>query len=339
MNLIDRIKAFDQLGNHLRELSDEQRAELCYEAKSLNAWFNDASIEQSLRGIAYLLEPVTLKKWLERYKIVEATPKKIGIAMAGNIPMVGFHDLLCVLITGNSAVAKLSSQDYFLMSYVINQLIKLESRFENQLNVAERLNHVDAIIATGSDNTARYFEYYFRNIPHVIRKNRSSCAIIMGEESPEEIVKLGIDIFSYFGLGCRNVSKIYLPQGYDIKCLLEPLQRYSGVINHNKYVNNYDYRKSILLVNRQPHFDNGFILLVENTSVVSPVAVLHIEYYASLEDLNTRIDSQKEKIQCIVSAQAWYKESVPFGKAQLPEPWDYADQLDTIQFLLAIKTS
>jgi hypothetical protein len=337
MNLTNRITAFEQLGMRLNQLTNEELNELSDRAKSLNPWFTDEMVRLSLKGVSQLLDSVALKKWLSAYKITDSTSKKIGITMAGNIPLVGFHDLLCVLLTGNIAVIKLSSQDHFLMSYLIQEIIKIDSRFESQLVISERLNHIDALIATGSDNTARYFEYYFRTVPHVIRKNRSSCAVIMGEESPDEIVKLGIDIFSYFGLGCRNVSKIFLPEGYDIKHLLDPLQSYSDVINHNKYVNNYDYRKSILLVNRQAHFDNGFVLLVENTSVVSPIAVLHFEYYTSLEDLDTKISEQKDKIQCVVSAQGWYKESIEFGKAQLPDPWDYADQLDTIKFLLSIR--
>ncbi len=336
MNLTDRMGAFEQLGIRLAQLTHEELNELSDGAKSLNPWFTNAMVQLSLQGVSQLVDSVALKNWLSAYKIPNNAPKKIGITMAGNIPLVGFHDLLCVLITGNIAVTKLSSQDHFLMSYIIREVIKIDNRLESQIVISERLNHIDALIATGSDNTARYFEYYFRSVPHVIRKNRSSCAVIMGEESPEEIIKLGVDIFSYFGLGCRNVSKIFLPEGYDIKYLLDSLQSYNDVINHNKYVNNYDYRKSILLVNRQAHFDNGFVLLVENTSVVSPVAVLHLEYFNSLEDLDRKIAAQKDKIQCLVSAQGWYKESIPFGKAQLPEPWDYADQIDTIRFLISI---
>ncbi len=336
MELNDRIKAFELLGKKLRQLSLAERTTLALGAKSENPWFTDESVAQAVSGIAYMLEAESIKKWLSDYAIVNDHPTKVGVAMAGNIPLVGFHDLLCIVLSGHRVVAKVSSQDQYLMRQVIQWLFEIDVRLRERIIIEERLNHVDAIIATGSDNTARYFEYYFRNIPRIIRKNRSSCAVIMGEESAEEVNKLGTDIFSYFGLGCRNVSKIFLPEGYDIKNLMEPIESFQPVIHHNKYVNNYDYRKSIFLVNREQHFDNGFLLLIENPSVVSPIAVVHIEYYSTLKDLDEKIATQKEKIQCVVSAQGWYKGSVAFGKAQLPDPWDYADQVDTMQFLLSI---
>ncbi len=336
MELKDRIKVFELLGNKLRGLSPAEISTLAVGAKSENGWFTNESVAQAVAGLAFMLESVSLKKWLSAYAIIDSHPKKVGVAMAGNIPLVGFHDLLCIILSGHIAIVKLSSQDQYLMRQIIHWLYEIDARLRDRILIEERLNHVDAIIATGSDNTARYFEYYFRNIPRIIRKNRSSCAVIMGEESEEEIAKLGTDIFSYFGLGCRNVSKVFLPEGYDIKNLMEPIESFQPVIHHNKYVNNYDYRKSIFLVNRQEHFDNGFLLLIENVSVVSPIAVLHFEYYATLADLDEKITSQKEKIQCIVAAQSWYKGSVAFGKAQLPDPWDYADQVDTMQFLLSI---
>jgi len=336
MELSDRIKAFERLGAQLKGLPPSDREALALGAKSQNAWFTDESVFQALSGIALMLEPTSLKKWLGSYAIINSQPKKVGVAMAGNIPLVGFHDLLCIILSGHIALVKLSSQDQYLMRQIIQWLYEIDPRLHERILIEERLNHVDAIIATGSDNTARYFEYYFRNIPRIIRKNRSSCAVIMGEESAEEINKLGTDIFSYFGLGCRNVSKIFLPEGYDIKNLMEPIESFQPIIRHNKYVNNYDYRKSIFLVNREPHFDNGFLLVIENPSVVSPIAVVHIEYYSTLKDLDDKIAAQKEKIQCVVSAQGWYKGSIAFGKAQLPDPWDYADQVDTLQFLLSI---
>lgn len=336
MELGDRLKAFERLGAQFKNLATTDRAALALGAKSENAWFTDESVFKAISGIAFMLEPASLKQWLGSYAIVKSQPKKVGVAMAGNIPLVGFHDLLCIVLSGHIALIKLSSQDRYLMQQLIQWLYEIDPRLRELIFIEERLNHVDAIIATGSDNTARYFEYYFRNIPRIIRKNRSSCAVVMGEESPEEIKKLGTDIFSYFGLGCRNVSKIFLPEGYEIKNLMEPIESFQPIIHHNKYVNNYDYRKSIFLVNRQPHFDNGFLLLIENSSVVSPIAVVHMEYYSTLKDLDEKIATQKEKIQCLVSAQGWYKGSVAFGKAQLPDPWDYADQVDTLQFLLSI---
>jgi hypothetical protein len=243
--------------------------------------------------------------------------------MAGNIPLVGFHDLLCVLISGHRLSAKLSSQDSVLMRYVVEKLVAIEPRFKDYISFVERMNDADAVIATGSDNTARYFEYYFRNIPHIIRKNRSSCAILRGTETNEQLIALGKDVFSYFGLGCRNVSKLFVPKDYDFKRLLDLWQPYHDVFNHHKYVNNYDYNKSILLVNRTPHLDNGFVLITENKALVSPISVV---YYEVGEP-----DPSSDKIQCVVSA-----EHVPFGKTQEPELTDYADRVDTLKFLTAL---
>jgi len=192
------------------------------------------------------------------------------------------------------------------------------------------------MIATGSDNTSRYFEYYFRNIPHIIRKNRTSCAVILGEETPEEFCELGKDIFSYFGLGCRNVSKIFVPENFDFIPLLDNLASFKPIIHHHKYANNYDYQKSILLVNQIHHYDTGFLLLTENQNLVSPISVMYYEYYVDQTDLNSKLLSHQEKIQCIVSAKGWYKKSIPFGDAQFPEVNDYADGVDTMAFLTSL---
>jgi hypothetical protein len=261
------------------------------------------------------------------------TEKKIGIAMAGNIPLVGFHDLMCVLLSGHQLVAKLSSSDSVLMKFVRDSIISIDSSFADKLLFEERLNGVDAVIATGSDNTSRYFEYYFRNIPHIIRKNRTSCAVIVGEESPEEYSMLGKDIFCYFGLGCRNVSKIFVPENFDFPVMLKSLESFQPIVNHHKYANNYDYQKSILLINQTHHYDNGFLLLTENENLVSPISTVYYQFYKDQNDLSLKLQSMADKIQCIVSAQGWYKQSVPFGEAQFPLVSDYADGVDTMAFL------
>lgn len=338
MTLLERIDGLAELGTRLQNLSDETKKGLCLRANQENPWFTGSNIALALNGIGEFLEKEKLQRWLSVYSIENTQPKKIGIAMAGNIPMVGFHDLLCVLVTGSIAVVKLSSQDSVLMKFVCEQLKEINPFFTNQILFEDRLKDVDAVIATGSDNTARYFEYYFRNIPHLIRKNRSSCAVIMGEETEKELIELGKDVFSYFGLGCRNVSKLYLPEGFDIKRLMKAWEVYHEVVNHHKYSNNYTYQRTILLMNLIHFYDNGSVILIENDSLVSPIAMLYYEYYQTLDDLKTKIERQEEKIQCIVSANGWYNKGVPFGRAQHPQVWDYADNVDTIKFLTSVNS-
>jgi Acyl-CoA reductase (LuxC) len=333
MKLEERIDAFVQLGSAIGNLTAEARQPLFAQVAQQNPWFTADNVELALKGITQFLSKESLTKWTQSYHLNPTSPKKIGVAMAGNIPLVGFHDLLCVLLSGNILIAKPSSQDTVLMHFVSSLLKKIEPRFNDNLFFEERLNTIDALIATGSDNTSRYFEYYFRSIPHIIRKNRSSCAVIMGEEPGDELVKLGADVFSYFGLGCRNVSKIFVPEGYDVSLLLPPWERYKEVVNHHKYANNYDYQKCLLLMNQTLFYDGGQVLLVENNALVSPISVVYYEYYKNLEELKGKLTSQEEKIQCIVSAKGWYPHSIAFGKAQLPDLWDYADDVDTMKFL------
>lgn len=320
-------------GERLQTLSQEEQQLIKESAKAANPWFINENVELALSGIQKFLKLKALENWVSNYSIEKDKQKKIGVAMAGNIPLVGFHDLLSILISGHSAHVKLSHQDTFLMTKIIGMLIEIEPRLGSRIVITERLNGVDAVIATGSDNTSRYFEYYFRNIPHIIRKNRSSCAIILGEESPDDLVRLGFDVFSYFGMGCRNVSKLYLPEGYDLSELSKSFETYSYVSQHNKYRNNYDYQKAILILNSTAFHDNGFSLMRENTSLVSPLATLFFEYYKDHADLSERIEKCNEKLQCISSMKAWYPGSIDFGTTQSPEVDDYADAIDTLKFL------
>ncbi|MFM9837514.1 MAG: acyl-CoA reductase [Cyclobacteriaceae bacterium] len=338
MKLEERIEAFAQLGVIIENLTTEEHETLYSLAAQGNPWFTKDNTEQALRGIAVFLSKNSLIKWTNGYELNSVVTKKVGVAMAGNIPLVGFHDLLCVLMAGHTLIAKLSSQDTVLMNFISTQLKKINPVFNDRLLFEERLNDVDAVIATGSDNTSRYFEYYFRKIPHIIRKNRSSCAVIMGEEPSDELIKLGSDAFSYFGLGCRNISKIFIPEGYDLNLLLPTWGKYKEVVNHHKYANNYDYQKCILLMNQNLFYDSGYVLLIENQALVSPISVLYYEYYKNLEELKDKLQLQKEKIQCIVSAKGWYPSSIPFGKAQFPQLGDYADNVDTMQFLSGLGT-
>ncbi|MEJ7661621.1 MAG: acyl-CoA reductase [Hymenobacter sp.] len=259
----------------------------------------------------------------------------MGVVMAGNIPLVGFHDLLCVLLSGHSLLAKLSKDDTVLMRWIIQELTTIEPAFGERIKVMERLNAADAFIATGSDNTARYFEFYFKSRPHLIRRNRTSLAILTGHETAEEMLLLGADIFQYYGLGCRNVSKLYVPAGYDFVPLLDALQPWYPVLNHHKYQNNYDYNKSIMLVNAVPHFDNGFLLLTENAALVSPISVVHYGTHVQEIDLLDQLTDVAARTQAIVSAGGRCAGSVPFGRAQHPGVDAYADGIDTMEFLAA----
>ena len=321
MKLSERIGAFAELGNLLHSIEPGDRNILFLNANNNNAWFTPQQCDLALKGICKFLVKDKLEKWMAPYP-APVTVKNVGVVMAGNIPMVGFHDMLCVLISGHRLAAKLSSQDMVLMRYVVEQLVNVEPRFKEYISFVERLNDVDAVIATGSDNTGRYFEYYFRSKPHIIRKNRSSIAVLNGSETDEQLVALGKDVFSYFGLGCRNVSKLVVPEGYHFSRMLDLWEVYHDIAHHHKYVNNYEYNKSILLVNRTPHLDNGFLLITENEALVSPISVV---YYAHAADLTS------DKIQCVVSSK-----HVPFGKTQEPELTDYADNVDTLKFLTGL---
>jgi hypothetical protein len=332
MTLENRINAFHQLGEMIRNLSPDEKESLFVRTANENPWFTAPNVDQALTGISKFLDRQGLEKWLSQYSLPNKS-RKIGVAMAGNIPLVGFHDLMCILLCGHQLVAKLSSNDSVLMKFVRDSLVDIDSSFAEKVLFEERLNGVEAVIATGSDNTSRYFEYYFRNIPHIIRKNRTSCAVILGEESPEEFSMLGKDIFSYFGLGCRNVSKIFVPENFDFPRMLDSLESFQPIINHHKYANNYDYQKSILLINQTHFYDNGFLMLTENENLVSPISTVYYQYYKDQTDLNMKLQSKVEKIQCVVSARGWYKHSVPFGEAQFPSVNDYADGVDTMMFL------
>lgn len=332
MTLAERIDAFSRLGDKIQHISTDDLQEYSFRAQYENAWFTAENVQHAFEGLAFILQKDKLDHWLEKYtNLHPEVPKVVGIIMAGNIPLVGFHDLMCVLLSGHFAAVKVSSQDTFLTTLVIEWLLEIEPRFKKNLEIRERLTSIDALIATGSDNTARHFEYYFKDHPKIIRKNRTSIAILDGSESEEDLKNLGKDIFWYFGLGCRNISKLFVPEGYDPKPFFEAIESFHYVGNHNKYRNNYDYHKSILLVNRVEHLDNGFLLWNVNENLVSPLSVLYVEEYATKDNLSLKLTSQQEKLQCIVG-----KDHIPFGKAQRPEPWDYADGVDTLLFLQAL---
>jgi len=325
--------AFEHLG-HTLATPDQQLLELINTAHQHNAWFTPQSAAMAIHNISMMLKKNNIDKWLENTPLIVGQPMhSIGLILAGNIPAVGFHDILCVLATGNKALIKLSSQDKRFIPYILNKLIEIESGFEQQIIYIERLKDFDAVIATGSNNTSRYFDYYFSKVPHIIRKNRNSVAVLNGQESREELKALGHDIFDYFGLGCRNVSKLYVPQGYDFKVFFESIEAFKSVADHHKYNNNYDYNKSIFLVNLDKHLDNGFLLLKEDTRIASPLAVVYYEEYQNPEKAGADLLENEDLIQCIVSNSKLPLSTVKFGQSQCPGLFDYADGVDTMKFL------
>ncbi|TDB67018.1 acyl-CoA reductase [Arundinibacter roseus] len=330
-----RIDAFVNLGNYLKDPIHSIELEgIAAQARNINSWFIPENVRLAVQKISeQLLAGSALLSFLDTYEEVSES-KKIGVVMAGNIPAVGFHDALCVLLSGHHLLAKVSSDDAPLMMYLLETLLRIEPEFVNYLSVVQKINVADAYIATGSDNSSRYFDYYFSAKPHIIRKNRTSVAILTGDESGEELEALGDDILHYFGLGCRNVSKVYVPENYNFSPFFDAqaskMEKYQY---HHKYFNNYEYNKSILLVNRVPHLDNGFLIVNENQALVSPLSVLYFETYSSDEQLSEELGSHSEKIQCIVGPSKSTLATVPFGKAQSPGIADYADGVDTMAFL------
>ncbi|HET9503614.1 MAG TPA: acyl-CoA reductase [Hymenobacter sp.] len=335
LNHASRLAAFAALGQRLAALTPDELTDLAARARNRNGWFDLPNVRAAITGIAHLLAEPQLSQWAGRYPTEPAQPRQVGVVMAGNIPLVGFHDMLCVLVSGHTLLAKPSKEDTVLMLWITKELTEIEPAFIERIQFVERLNAADAFIATGSDNTARYFEYYFKNKPHLIRRNRTSLGILTGRETAEELAQLGPDIFQYYGLGCRNVSKLYVPEGYDFVPLLDALQPYHRVLDHHKYQNNYDYNKSILLVNAVPHYDTGFLLLTEREAIVSPISVVHYSTYTQEIDLLDQLTNVAAQTQCLLSAGGRYPGSFPFGRAQSPGVADYADGIDTMEFLAA----
>lgn len=342
MNLLtQRIEAFSDLAKELENyfLYKEKaplykKIELILEeAERKNAWFDRENCLMTLHHWAQLLKKENLSQWLSSYSIKNIPQKRIALILAGNIPLVGFHDLLCTLLIGHTAIVKLSSNDKVLLPFLISELKNLTPIFEDKIIFTEeKLTDFDAVIATGSNNTARYFEYYFGKKPHIIRKNRNSVAILTGEETKEELELLGKDIFTYFGLGCRNVSKIFIPENYDFTNFFQAIYSFHSVMNHQKYINNYDYNKAVYLMNLEQLLENGFLLLKEDKHYASPIATLFYEKYTNISSLQERLTEDKELIQCIVSNGS-FPNSITFGQAQIPSLRDYADGIDTIAFL------
>ncbi|MGV3763965.1 acyl-CoA reductase [Parapedobacter sp.] len=331
-----RIEAFTKLGNYL--LSDVPELHQVVEsAYRNNPWFTTQNTYRALRAIAQQLSDEKLRTWLAPYPFDTDTDKTAGLVLAGNIPLVGFHDILCVLVAGFNVSVKMATVDPVLTPHLLAKLQEIEPGFAKKINVTDRLADFDLVIATGSDNSSRYFNYYFGHKPHVIRRNRNSVAILSGMENEEELRRLGSDIFDYFGLGCRSVSKLFVPQGYDFAIFFRGISSFSDIINHHKYVNNYDYNKSIYLINGDTHFDNGFVLIKPDERNASPLGVLYMETYPSNGTLVDRLNELATQLQCVVSQKplAIATPVVGFGQSQQPALDDYADGVNTLDFLAA----
>jgi hypothetical protein len=339
MNLEERIKSFSALGQILRDVLRDNTGKHAVELNQLienqhilNPWFTPGNVRAAINAIAEELTEENLFRWTSAYPCLlkETKPLRAGVIMAGNIPLAGFHDFLSILISGNDIIAKASSKDSELVFCIGRILCDINPAFKDKIEFTDGiLSGFDVVIATGSNNSSRYFEYYFRNHPNIIRKNRNSVAVIDGNETGAEMEALGSDIFLYFGLGCRSISKLYLPEGYGLALLAKYWESHSDCIRHQKYAHNYDFNKAVYLVNKEHFFDTGYLLMKEESKLSSPVSVLFYEYYKSQNDVKKHIKMHNEKIQCVVS-----RLDTPFGKAQFPHLWDYADGIDTIEFLL-----
>ena len=348
----DKKRSFIELGKFLRQFSENESIQnpsvlhndlffekfeaLIHLSQSHNGWYTPEQVYYSIQSWASALTEENLDQWLSAYNFKDLNPKNVALILAGNIPLVGFHDFLSVLISGHNVVVKTSSNDQHLLPFLAKYLVETNAGFSNKIHFSEgKLENFDAVIATGSNNTARYFEYYFKDKPSIIRKNRNSVAVLNGMETKEQLAALGQDIFRYFGLGCRNVSKLFVPKGFVFDVFFEAIFEYQDVIHYEKYANNYDYNKAVFLMSNFKLLDNGFLTLKEDNSHASPISSVFYEFYDNLEDLQIRLASESEQIQCIVSNNL-IENSIDFGQTQNPKLWDYADNTDTISFLLTI---
>lgn len=349
MILTEKIKLLSRLGAVLDNLGEGKEwpgfviglskseyddfAQLIERVHVHNGWFTKSAVQTAFKGIAAWLTEESLQNWIQPYKFKFNSPKRVAIIMAGNIPLVGFHDFLSVFLSGHKAVIKLSSSDQHLFKAIVHYLQLMDGRFTDYIEIKESfLGEYDAVIATGSDNSSNYFESYFGKHPHIIRKNRTSVAVIDGSETKEELTELGKDIFTYFGLGCRNVSQLWIPMDFDLNKFFEAIYEFNPVIHHNKYANNYDYNKAVYLMNKANLLDNGFLLLKEDFNLNSPLGMLHYVRYKDSIDAEHFLQDNKDKIQVIVG-----KNYIPFGMSQKPGLTDYADGVDTLKFLAELK--
>ncbi|MCH2196689.1 acyl-CoA reductase [Kordia sp.] len=349
MALAERINAFVKLSDFLQQFSTETPVkntivpfnELFFDgmihqlklAQENNGWFIKENLRFAIGNWAKALQRESLEQWTKNYNFNTVSTKKVAVIMAGNIPLVGFHDFLSVLIVGHEVLVKQSSNDKHLLPFLAKYLEYVAPSFKGKITFTdEKLEGFDAVIATGSNNTARYFEYYFKDKPNIIRKNRNSVAILTGKETEEQLVGLSDDIFTYFGLGCRSVSKLFIPKEYNFDAFFKGMYEKSDIMNSAKYANNYDYNKAVYLMSLFDILENGFVMIKEDPQYASPIATVFYEYYEDLDSLQEKLQAEAEQIQCIV-ADINMKNEVKFGQTQHPELHDYADGVDTLAFL------
>ena len=352
MDLEAKKKAFVALGDFLRQFATNEFVKsekvehndtffssfeaLIETSVHYNGWFVKEQVLAAVQSWAEALTTENLNQWCAAYDFSREPLKKVGLILAGNIPLVGFHDLVSVLLSGNIALVKLSSNDQKILPFLAQYLQAVEPKFKERIVLLDgKMEGFDAVIATGSNNTARYFDYYFSAVPHIIRKNRNSVALLTGEETPEQLTELSKDVFMYYGLGCRNVSKLFVPRGYNFDAFFQGMYAQKEIIEYEKYANNYDYNKAVFLMSEFQLLDNGFLTIKEDASYASPISSVYYEYYDSQEEVIERLRRDHEKIQCIVS-NGLTEDSIAFGQTQYPQLWDYADQVDTVAFLLKL---
>jgi hypothetical protein len=332
MNLEERIGLMKRLGDYIVSSNEVQLKEAKQNAFEKNQWFTPEFIDLALQNISdEFLNESKLREWVKHYCIDDTiSPEKLGIVMAGNIPLVGFHDFLCAFIVGHHQIIKLSEKDEVLMKHIIAQLIEWNPEVIDYVSVADRLNNCTAYIATGSNNSSRYFDYYFGKYPSIIRKNKTSVAVLSGNETEQQLNSLVDDVNIYFGLGCRNVTKIWVPEGYDFVPLITAFKKYNYFGDHTKFRNNYDYNLALLIMNNKFYMTNDSVILVENENIFSPVSELHYSFYKNENELRNGLQTL-DSIQCIVS-----EKDIPFGESQAPSLMNYPDGVDTMQFLLSL---
>jgi len=334
LNLNQRIDAFIKLGEYLKSEPWADWESTFRKAEIDNGFFTQEFSKAALLGIGHMLNAKDLNEIESRYPSLEnTTSKQVGVVMAGNIPAVGFHDFASVLLAGHTLLAKPSTQDSVLIKRIATELVRIEPAFENRMHWVERLNDADAFIATGSDSAALQFKYYFGKKPNLIRGNRTSVLVLHGWETAENLKPATSDMFQYFGLGCRSVGKVYLPEEYKVETLCDAINTQSWLLNHHKYMNNYNYHKAIALMNLDPFLDTNFVMVRESEQLHAPLGQILFEYYKDLETLQQKLQQIETKLQVITSVNAWFEGSIPSGTAQQPGFFDYADGADTLQFL------
>jgi len=334
------LQTFQKLGEQILLLLQTDFFDAVIKQQSIeNKWFTEENCRFALSAIAKMPDEKSCEAFFQKYQDYfqkEQKIQKIAVISAGNIPCAAFHDFFCILVSGNHFIGKLSSQDALLLPFLSKLLVKMAPEFEEKIVFVEKLPKFDKIIATGSNNSARYFEYYFKNVPMLLRKNRNSIAVLTGNESEDDLRKLSIDVFQYFGLGCRSVSKIYVPKNYNFSKLIEIFKEQSNsLLLHNGYVNNYEYHRAIFALNQVTFFDGNSFLLIQNQAMASPISVIYYEEYEKINDVSDKILLQKNDIQCLVSGNYIIENSIGFGKTQYPSLFDYPDNEDILLFCVA----